>query len=66
VQTTATDDPAVCLSVTEMGCAKMADQTDILFGVNTPGDPRNTVLDVGLGVPIHYTKREWAVLLQNV
>jgi len=36
-----------------LGCAKMAEWIDILFGVETPGDPRNIVLDGGPHPPWH-------------
>jgi len=36
---------SVCLSVTLVGYAKAAEQIDLLFGVEAPGDPRNVVLD---------------------
>jgi len=39
-----------CLSVTQAGCAKMAEQIDILFGVVIPRDLRNIVLD-GVLIP---------------
>jgi len=48
----ATDDPvarSVCLSVTRLRCAKTAKKMEVLFGVETLGDPRHIVLDV---VPI--------------
>jgi len=35
----------VSQSVTRAGCAKMAERTEVLFGVKTPGGQRNTVLD---------------------
>jgi len=51
VQTIAVDDPGVCqlssLSVMQLGCAKMAEQINILFGVETSGDAGNLVLDGG-------------------
>jgi len=47
MRTIAIDDPNICQSVTRTGCAKMAERIDVLFGVETPGDPRNTVLDGG-------------------
>jgi len=54
LQTIATDDCGVCLSVsrgsTRLHCAKMAKRIKMLFGVNTPGRPRNRVLD-GSTVP---------------
>jgi len=45
----------VCVSLacssSWLHCAKMAEQIKMLFGVNTPGGPRNIVLDVGPDVP---------------
>jgi len=43
----------VCLSrgSTRFHCAQTAEQIKILFGVNTPGGPRNIVLDEGLDPP---------------
>jgi len=48
VHTIAIDDPVVCQSVTRAGCAKMHEEMDILFGMQSPGYPRNVVLDGGL------------------
>jgi len=36
------------LSVTRLRCAKTAERIDVLFGTDTPGDPRHTVLDGSL------------------
>jgi len=49
MQTIAIDDPGVCQSGTRAGCAKTAEQIDVLSGVETHGDARNSVLD---GVPM--------------
>jgi len=38
----------VSLSVTRAGCAETAEQINFLFVVETPGAPRNIVLDGGL------------------
>jgi len=40
---------SVCLSrgPSRLHCAKMAKQTQMLFGVNTSGGPWNIMLDVG-------------------
>jgi len=46
MQTIAIDDPRH-LSVTQVGCAKTTERIDVLFEVETPGGPRNTVLDGG-------------------
>jgi len=35
------------LSVNQAGCAKAAKRIEVLFGVETSGDPRNIVLDGG-------------------
>jgi len=35
----------------QLHCAKMAEQIKMLFGVNIPGGPLNTVLDVGPDSP---------------
>jgi len=57
MHTIVTDVRSVCLSVclscgsSWLHCAKMAEQIKMVFGVNTLGDPRNIVLDVGLGLP---------------
>jgi len=48
VRTTTIDDPGVCLSVTRVGCAKTAEQIDVLFEVETSVSPRNIALD---GIP---------------
>jgi len=50
--------PSVCLSrgSTRLRCAKTAEQIKILFGVNTLGCPRNTVLDGGSDPPL---RRGW-------
>jgi len=45
---------SVCLSrdSSRLHCAKMAEQIEMPFGINTPGGPRNIVLDmVGPGHP---------------
>jgi len=45
---------SVCLYVTRLNSAllyKMAEQIKMLFGVNTPGGPRNIVLDGGPDPP---------------
>jgi len=49
-RTIAIDDPVrllVSLSVTRSDCAKTAERIDVLFEVETPYDPRNTVADWG-------------------
>jgi len=55
METIATDDPVawcVCLSVRRAPePCKIAEQTDVLFGVETPADPRNIVLDEGPHLP---------------
>jgi len=38
---------SVCLSWRQAGCAKTAEQISVLFGLETLGEPRNTVLDGG-------------------
>jgi len=49
MQTIAIDDPG-SLSVSLFATrAKTAERIDVLFGMETPGDPRNIVLD---GVPL--------------
>jgi len=58
MQTIVTNDrgvyQSVCLFVSlsrgssRLHCAKMAERIKMLFGVNTLGSPRNTVLDAGL------------------
>jgi len=66
MQTIVTDVRGVCLSVclsrgsSRIHCAKMAEQIKMLFGVNTPGGPRNIVLDVG---PDPHTERGRGPLL---
>jgi len=51
--TVITDVYSVCLFVrlfvgsSRLYCTKMAKQIQMLFGMNTPGGPRNIVLDVG-------------------
>jgi len=40
MQTIATDDSYVCQSVTRAGCAKTAERIDVLFGMETPEDPK--------------------------
>jgi len=42
---------SVCQSVTRAGCVKTAERIDVLFGVETPGDRRNIVLD-GVSIPM--------------
>jgi len=42
MRTIAIDDPGVCQSVTRAKCAKTAERIDVLFGVETPLDPRST------------------------
>jgi len=44
---------SVCLSrgSSRLHCAKIAEQIKMLFGMNTPGGPRNIVLDVGPDAP---------------
>jgi len=37
--------PPVSLSVTQLRCASIPERIDILLGVESPGNPRNTVLD---------------------
>jgi len=59
MQITAIDDPDVCESVTRAGCAKTAEQVDVLLGVATPGDSRNIVLVLG-GSPC-YPRRRYLV-----
>jgi len=39
------------VTVSYVGCAKTAERIDVLFGMETPGNPGNIVLD---GVPIPY------------
>jgi len=51
VQRTATDDPVACLSVTRLCCAQTAERIEVLFGTETPGDPRYSVLDGGSDPP---------------
>jgi len=52
-----TDVHGICLSVclscgsSRLHCAKMAERIKMLFGVNTPGNPWNIVLDVSLESP---------------
>jgi len=52
-----TDVRGVCLSVrlsrgsSRLRCAKLAEQIKMLFGMNTPRDPWNIVLDVGPDPP---------------
>jgi len=48
--TNAIDDLGVYQSVTLAGCAKTAERIDVLFGMETPGNPRNTILD-GVSIP---------------
>jgi len=43
MQSIAVGDPGVSLSVMWMGCAKTAEWIDVLFGVETLGDPGNIV-----------------------
>jgi len=47
--TSAIDDPvpraSVSRPVTRARCAKIAERVDVLFGVETPRDPRKIVLD---------------------
>jgi len=45
---------SVCVSVTRAGCAKTAERIDVLFRVETSGNPRNIVLAV---VPNHHKSR---------
>jgi len=53
MRTIAIDDPvawvsqSVSLSVTHVGCAKTAERIDVLFGLESPGDPRNILLHGG-------------------
>jgi len=48
MRTIAIDDPGVCQSVCYVGeLCKTTERIDILFGVETPRDPRNIVLDGG-------------------
>jgi len=62
MQTIVTDDRCVCPSVclsrgsTRLRCARTAEGMKIVFGVNTPVDPINIVLDGGLDPP--YSKGE--------
>jgi len=46
MQIIVTDDPGVCQSrgSTRLRCAKTAERTKMLFGVNSPGGPWNTAL----------------------
>jgi len=46
---------SLSLTVTWAGCAKTADRIDVLFWVETPGDPGNVVLD---GVSLPYGEEE--------
>jgi len=36
---------SVCDAVMRLRCANMAERIDVLFGMETPGDARNIVLD---------------------
>jgi len=47
MQTTAIDDPSISQSlyVTWMNSTKMAEWINVLFGVETLGEPKNTALD---------------------
>jgi len=45
MRSVAIDNPDVSLSVTRAGCANTAERIDVLFGVDTPGNPRNIALD---------------------
>jgi len=40
-------DHGVCQSVTQARCEKAAERINVLFGVETPGDLRNILLDEG-------------------
>jgi len=48
LRTSATNYPNVCQSVTRVDCAKTAERIDVLFAVETLGDPRHIMLDGGL------------------
>jgi len=45
MRTVVSHDSCACQSVIQAGCAKMTEWIDVLFGMETPGDPRNIVLD---------------------
>jgi len=69
IQTTVTDVRGVCQSVclsrglSRLHCAQMAEQIEILFGVNTLGGPWSIVLDGGGGVLIPHRGGGTYVLL---
>jgi len=42
---------SVCLSVTRLHCAKTAERIEVLFGIETYGDPGHIVLDGGADPP---------------
>jgi len=47
----------ICLFVTQTGCAKTAERIDVLFGVETSGDPISIVGPLD-GVPYPTARRE--------
>jgi len=51
----------VCLSVTRLRPAQTAERIDVLFRVDTPGGPRNTVLD-GVPIPLRQEEGKWGIL----
>jgi len=63
IKTIFTDVCGVCLSVclsrgsSRLHRAKTAEQIKMLFGVNTPGGPRDIVLDVGPDPPTERGRR---------
>jgi len=73
MQTIGTNDPGVCLSrgSTPLHCARMAERTKMLFGVNSPGGPWNITLDVGpdsltvrgRGLDAAFTKLLWPLVI---
>jgi len=66
IRTIATDDPGVCQPVKRVDCAKAAERIDVLFVVETHGDPRNIVLDEGPhpdGFDAAFTKSLWPLVM---